>query len=453
MALSVKCPACGTGHKAPERAAGKTLACLACRSPMTVPSPEPLDPAAILLQDDEPSPSPFSTSTEEPAPESAPNQPRARKKTKTRDLASLPPLTTNDLPFWRRHLHWLLILALTPLIVSLLTEPDKAQLEDRIQESLDEATPEDKERIIQSLRRAESLDEVVNAFPGQRLPGAFLSRSTLAHYLMALLAIVLYMTFFMYLASDGSARPVQVLLVGLFTSTIGVGFLLLVQLIASATEGRIVVGANIVALIFLIFKFIAYSYSAALNTENGFFLSFLGFTFGVGLCEEFVKFFPLLWQRSSLGDRTWRYMLIWGMASGAGFGIAEGIIYSDRYYNGIASADMYLVRFLSCVALHAIWSGSAGVLFYIRRDLFENIETWHGWIFPVIFVIGIPVILHGLYDTSLKKDMNGLALLVAFASFGYLAFLFSRLQTADDEAATKAMLREYKRRKAAMKES
>src|SRR5262249_54471724 len=109
--------------------------------------------------------------------------------------------------------------------------------------------------------------------------------------------------------------------------------------------------------------------------------------------------------------------------------------------------------FLSCVALHAIWSGSAGVLFYIRRDLFGNIDEWYDWIFPVIFVIGIPVVLHGLYDTCLKKDMNGIALLVAFASFGYLAFLFSRLQTADDEAATKAMLREYKRRKAAMKGS
>jgi hypothetical protein len=47
-------------------------------------------------------------------------------------------------------------------------------------------------------------------------------------------------------------------------------------------------------------------------------------------------------------------LLLWGMASGIGFGIAEGIMYSGRYYNGVAGADIHYVRFLSCVALHAI---------------------------------------------------------------------------------------------------
>jgi RsiW-degrading membrane proteinase PrsW (M82 family) len=144
-------------------------------------------------------------------------------------------------------------------------------------------------------------------------------------------------------------------------------------------------------------------------------------------------------------------MLIWGLASGAGFGIAEGIMYSASYYNGIYGLEAYLVRFLSCVALHAIWAGSSAVLLYIRRDLFDKVENWYEWIFPIIFVIGVPALLHGLYDTCLKKDMNGVALLVAFASFGYLAFLFSRLQSVDDVAATKAMLREYERRRAALR--
>jgi hypothetical protein len=111
---------------------------------------------------------------------------------------------------------------------------------------------------------------------------------------------------------------------------------------------------------------------------------------------------------------------------------------------------VYVIRFISCVALHAIWSGSAAILLYVRRDMFENLEHWYDWTFPTIFVIAVPAILHGLYDTCLKKDMNGFALLTAFASFGYLAFLFSRLQTVDDVAANKAMLKEYKRRRAAM---
>jgi len=60
------------------------------------------------------------------------------------------------------------------------------------------------------------------------------------------------------------------------------------------------------------------------------------------------------------------------------------------------------------------------------------------------------MILHGLYDTCLKKNYNGGALIVALASFGYLAFLNSRLRGVDDEDAQKAMLREYKRRRVAM---
>jgi hypothetical protein len=85
------------------------------------------------------------------------------------------------------------------------------------------------------------------------------------------------------------------------------------------------------------------------------------------------------------------------------------------------------------------------VLLYLKRDLFNGITAWHDWIGPVLFVIGVQMILHGLYDTCLKKDLNGTALLVALVSFGYLAFLTSRLRGADDEEARRAMLREYKR--------
>jgi hypothetical protein len=90
------------------------------------------------------------------------------------------------------------------------------------------------------------------------------------------------------------------------------------------------------------------------------------------------------------------------------------------------------------------------MLLYIRRDLFDGIDDWQGWIAPTVLVIGVPAVLHGLYDTCLKKELDGVALLVAFASFGYLAFLMSQLQSTDDEADKEALLREYQRRKAAM---
>ena len=422
---------------------------------MIVPPWPPIDPAAILLADDGPLAKSGTGAAEEELthPSSSnPLPPLPRKRTKTVDLKSLPRLRSCDPPYWRRHLHWLLALALIPLIVSLLSGPDKASFVDRIKETFDRATPEERDRIIERWETAQhegdkSMERILPAFPDQRLRGAFLRSTTKGHYYMALLASVLYMAFFMFLAADGTTQPTHVLLYGLFTATIGVGFLLLVQLIASCTQDRMPVGANPVTLIILVFKLIAYSYSAALNPDNGFILSFLGFAAGVGLWEEFVKAVPLFWLRSSRYERSWRSMLICSLASGAGFGIAEGIIYSSRYYNGITGLEAYLVRFISCVALHSIWSGSVAILLYIRHDLFDKIERWYQWILPILFVIGLPAVLHGLYDTCLKKDMNGVALLVAFASFGYLAYLFSRLQTVDDRAALKAMLREYERRK------
>jgi hypothetical protein len=242
-----------------------------------------IDPAAILLQEDD-RPQAVAESIrpiEELAAFPQPQPATPRKKSTTINLSQLPPLTTNDPPLWRRHLHWLLALALIPLVVSLLTKAEEASLLERLRETLDQATPVERDRIIHGLEHAKSLDDILQALPDQRLPGALLSRSSLAHLMMAAVAILFYMAFFMFLAADGSAKPLHVLAVGLFTATIGVAFLLLVQLLASFTEGRVLVGFNIVALIFLVLKFVAFSYGAAMNPENGFFLSLVGFTLGL----------------------------------------------------------------------------------------------------------------------------------------------------------------------------
>src|SRR5262249_17879067 len=79
----------------------------------------------------------------------------------------------------------------------------------------------------------------------------------------------------------------------------------------------------IVVLIFWIFKFIAFSYNAAADPSNGFFLSFLGYTLGVGLCEELCKAIPLLLHYRQPSEQSWRGAFLWGLASGAGFGIAR----------------------------------------------------------------------------------------------------------------------------------
>ena len=146
MPISVRCSACGQGHKAPDLAAGRTLKCRACGEPMTVPSAT-IDPADILLGIDESSPPSPDQSYGFSEPQTAPVTPRPAKKTASRpkpDLATLPPLTTDDPPLWRRHLHWLLVLAMIPLGASLLAERDDAELFSRIADTLRFASPRPK---------------------------------------------------------------------------------------------------------------------------------------------------------------------------------------------------------------------------------------------------------------------------------------------------------------------
>ncbi len=121
---------------------------------------------------------------------------------------------------------------------------------------------------------------------------------------------------------------------------------------------------GIAFLIILIIKFIAFSYVCALQPDNGFPISFFGFTFGVGLCEELCKAMPVAFYVSGSPKRDFRTVCLIGLASGVGFGVSEGITYSSDYYNGLTDGWIYLIRFASCVSLHAIWAGTVALLIY-----------------------------------------------------------------------------------------
>jgi hypothetical protein len=108
------------------------------------------------------------------------------------------------------------------------------------------------------------------------------------------------------------------------------------------------------------------------------------------------------------------------------------------------------VRFISCVALHALWTGSVGITLNQKQELIQGEMNWYEYIPRLFVIVAVPMVLHGLYDTLLKKEMNAGALAIAVLSFLYLAFQISRLHGTDDKEAREAMLREYKRRRAAM---
>lgn len=358
------------------------------------------------------------------------------------------PATKSSTPTWLRHLHWLLALALIPLAISILTPGESREhLIDRLRKAAEEAKSrspsiavrENSGRPVSPATENNNddfefdLDEVCAKLPNNRLKGALLPRDSHVPWLFAILAIIFYMTFFFLLSSDRSAKPLHIFWAGFFTATVGVFLLMAVQFLAALSTTGLIRARGILGLIVLLFLLIGISYHMALNPNTGVVASFIGFTLGVGLCEELCKAVPML-SANKLGVHySWRGAFIWGLASGAGFGVAEGIHYSYDMYNGFAGLGTYLVRFISCVALHAVWSGSVGIsIQQTTQEQRDNNEN--PWLAAVHLgrVIAVPMVLHGLYDTLLKKDMAFLAMLTAIASYGWLAFVIYRLRDQDD---------------------
>jgi RsiW-degrading membrane proteinase PrsW (M82 family) len=486
MPISVTCSSCGQRLKAKDTLAGRVVPCPKCATPLHITQPE--DDAAPYALGDEPPPTPYipspheeAAAAEEAAREAAeeqaetreeraparptvqrkkpipitapsedapePSRPTVRRK---QAPATLPPLSAKEPPLWLRHLHWLLVLALLPLAVVLLRGGETEDFERRLEETREKLNEEQQERVERALDESESTpgksdeDRLFDALPKRRVAGAFLPHDTWAHWIFGLLTALVFMSYFLLLSTHDTAEPVHILGVGFFTATIGVGFLLLVQAIAFS---RVVLPCGLLWILYLI----RFSYVAALHPANGFMLSFFGFTFGVGLCEEVVKAAPLIWYYRQPRNQSWRGAFLWGLSSGAGFGIAEAIIYSAEHYNGIEPARIYLVRFISCVALHALWTGSVGIMINQNQGLIQQArDHWYEYIPPILFFVGVPMVLHGLYDTLLKQEKNAAALGVALLSFGFLAFQISRLHGADDQEANEEMLREYARRRKAV---
>src|SRR5205823_7045701 len=97
-----------------------------------------------------------------------------------------------------------------------------------------------------------------------------------------------------------------------------------------------------------------------------------------------------------------------------------------------------LVRFVSCVALHAIWSTSVALFLYTHQWVLQGELAWHDFIPRVVFVVLVPMFLHGLYDTLLKKEFPALALVVALVSFGWLVWCTVQARSMEEEPAVKA---------------
>ena len=246
-----------------------------------------------------------------------------------------------------RILPWLFSLTLLPLLLTIFMSD--TDVRSRVEKTL-EHHPE----IAQHADTVNSEEDLFSILPDHRIEGALLARNSLMHWLFAFVAAGMFLGLIKRLFDLGNVQFWHIAAIGATTATFGVLNLLIFQWMAGLTRG---VGGfgGIVGILFLFVKFIAFSYQAALDPRNGFLLSFVGFTCGVGLCEEMTKGIPVLVRISNDRRMNWRGACALGLASGAGFGIAESVLYAGRDYNGVFGGDVYLVRFISCVALHAVW--------------------------------------------------------------------------------------------------
>jgi len=382
--------ACGAKLSAANRFVGRSIECPACSAATAVP--------------------PQST-----VAETARAAPTARRMSGA-GAAPCPPSRPDG---WRSTARWSLFVALIPLGIFVFSGEDDRK--DRTQRTLKNHPEIEKKLQGKKL----TPDNVLPLLPGRRLEGAALPRDTKAHWVLALIAALVFWEFILIVQPMGNSTSRQLWAVGIFTGTIGILMLLIVQV--AAFLSTIVGGVGCFFVLFaVVLKFIAYSYAAALDPANGFLASMFGFTFGVGLCEELSKALPLFWHFRRSGTLDARGAVVWGLASGIGFGVSEGISYCHSFYNGIDTGGVYVVRFISCVSLHAIWSATAALFIWRRQADLQGLEKWYHW-FPTIFrTLGLSMLFHGFYDTCLKKDLGVAALASAMLSFALFFWLYDR---------------------------
>ncbi len=314
--------------------------------------------------------------------------------------------------------YWLLSLALFPLVFSLFRPDDN--VEQRFKDTLQHLPVAQKEKIKSAMQEDDEesgLSKLLSLFPDGRIEGAHLPRNSHTQWFYAIVSAAIYWAIILLLFPLGNAKASHLLLSGLFTGTIGILILLGFQWVAFHTGGVWIRGGGMIALFMLILKVIGLCYQLAHDPSSGFALSLVGFTFGIGLCEEVCKGLVLFYMFRDRTKLDWRGACVWGLASGVGFGVTEGIMYAGMY-NGLMRYDIYLIRFISCVALHGIWAAAVGLSAY-RNQAELRESKWY-----VVKICFVPMLLHGLYDALLKQEYPDGAVLVALCSFAWLAYQF-----------------------------
>lgn len=124
---------------------------------------------------------------------------------------------------------------------------------------------------------------------------------------------------------------------------------------------------------------------------------FVGMLLGVGINEELCKAAILFWLVKRPGKLMIpQSVVFYGMMSGLGFGIYEGVDYQRNINRAMEIDTAYflnMLRLTSLPFLHAIWTGIAG--YFISFAALYPRRQYGLW----IVAIGIPALFHAIYNT------------------------------------------------------
>ncbi|MBI5365877.1 MAG: PrsW family intramembrane metalloprotease [Planctomycetes bacterium] len=228
---------------------------------------------------------------------------------------------------------WTLLVALVPLFWVTVYPPEPA--EERLGRWLD-LHPEQ----VASAQACKNAWELVRALPEKRIPGALLPHDSLLHWALAPLSALLFLGWILVALPRGGIGVPRLAIETLRTAILGTCFLWICQYVVENPGSGSFVGTSYEIFFIYLMFFLAYSYASALNPESGFWMSLFGFTFGVGLCEELCKIWPVTRQvrRSARGEL--HDLVVLGLVSGVGLGSAEALTYCGNYYHGFAVGDL-----------------------------------------------------------------------------------------------------------------
>lgn len=146
----------------------------------------------------------------------------------------------------------------------------------------------------------------------------------------------------------------------------------------------------------------------------------IGMFFGVGISEELCKTAIVFWVAMRPGNILMPQTVVcYGMLSGLGFGIYEGVDYQQTVNREMGIDMAYFLnvaRLTSLPFLHAIWTGIAS--YFIAFAALQPRRKYGLW----VIAICIPAVLHSAYNLfgwnilGLGSGLLGVILLMTYLS-------------------------------------